>query len=474
MSKARFEVDSQGMRALHEGREPWRLVKELISNAFDEDARWCSVLIDSAGVNRTRVVVTDDGPGFANIADTWTLMGHTKKRSDPTVRGRFNIGEKEILSVAVSATITTGKKRVRFPERGGRIVGTIKTPVTGAKIECILPWSRQVADETTKALALILPPRHIGYHLNGKLMPYREPVATAEATLETVIQDSPAEPLRRTRRRTTIELHPAHEGMLFEMGIPIQDLECPYLVNVMQKVPLPPNRDIVKDSYLQDIYALVLNATAGDLHDEQSSDTWVRVAVEDKDITREAVQAVMDKRYGDRVALWSSDYRSNEAAQHAGYEIVHPKTLSPTERASMEQVGLQHTSDIFPTSYGDAEPVLRKDWTPGMVAVEAYAKRLYEALYGKNLVVSFVRMKNNRNAAWFSPGSVTFNLSVNGPRWFEGIRPDTTSLLIHEYGHNEGNGHDAVHHLEVERLAGMTVHLALERPEIFRVEIARG
>ncbi len=467
MNKARFEVDTQGMRELQAGREPWQLVKELVSNAWDEDSRHCFVGLLPAGNNRTNLIVSDDGPGFANLADAWTLMAHTTKRLDPTVRGRFNIGEKEILSVAIKATITTGKRRVTFPEKGGRVVGTIKTPVKGAVIECTLPWGRQTAETAATMLRRLLTPEHIEYRVNGEQVAYRKPQQTITATLETVIQASQGDPLRRTRRLTTIELHSAQQGVLYEMGIPVQDIECPYLVNVMQKVPMPPNRDVVRDAYLQDIYTAVLNATAGDLHDDQASTTWVRQAVEDKDIAHEAVQAVMDKRYGDKVALWSSDHRSNEAAQHAGYEIVHPRTLSPTERASMEQVGLQHTSDIFPTSYGDAEAVPCKDWTPGMVAVEAYAKRLFLSLCCQALVVSFVRMKNNRNAAWFSPGSLTFNLSVNGPRWFETIRPETTSLLLHEYGHTDGHGHDAAHHLKVEALAGKAVHLALERPEIF-------
>ena len=66
--------------------------------------------------------------------------------------------------------------------------------------------------------------------------------------------------------------------MIGEMGIPVQETDCPWTIDVSIKVPLSPQRDAIKDTYLQDLYAEVLNTVADDLTEDQVSDTWVKVA----------------------------------------------------------------------------------------------------------------------------------------------------------------------------------------------------
>ena len=249
--KARFEVDTKGMRALHAGREPWQLVKELIANSWDEPtASECLVSLKSIGPRKARLDVYDNGVGFAKIEDAWTLMGHTPKRMSPTVRGRFNIGEKEILCVADWAQVKTAGKTITFPKTGGRSVRN-GTEDKGTLVSCILPWGPRQVEETVARLARLLPPKGMTFIISGNHVPYQEPLKTAEATLETVLQASLTDCIRITRRKTTVEIYRGNgKGELFEMGIPVQSIECKYLVNVMQKVPLPPNRDVVRDSYL--------------------------------------------------------------------------------------------------------------------------------------------------------------------------------------------------------------------------------
>ena len=115
----RFTVDTLGMRQLHQQRQPEQLVKELVQNVFDEkEASNCEVTIqrEEAGA---RVIVEDDGLGFSNVSDAYTLMGDTAKRMDPERRGRFNMGEKEVLCVATWATVETVGSTVEFPEGRG-------------------------------------------------------------------------------------------------------------------------------------------------------------------------------------------------------------------------------------------------------------------------------------------------------------------------------------------------------------------
>lgn len=466
--KERFEVSTEGMRALQSGREPWQLVKELVSNAWDETTTVCEVELASISPRKARLIVRDDGSGFANVNDAWTLMGHTPKRLNPTVRGRFNIGEKEILSVADEATIRTAGKIIRFPKSGGRFVRRDKAPFQGTEIACILPWGTRQVESTIAKLKMLLVPKGMQYRVNGQSLMWHEPQQTIGTTLETVLQDAPNEPMRSTRRKTTLELYPTEQGMLYEMGIPIQPIDCPYLVNVMQKVPMPPNRDVVRDSYLQDIYTAVLNATAESLTDDDVSATWVRTGVEDKEVDPEAVKTVMGKRYGDKVALWSTDSRANERAIESGYELVHGRTLSPTERQAMESVGLQHSSDIFPTNWGVAEDYPEGNWTEEMRQIVAYAKRLYKELTGKELSVSMYKFPKSDVGADFANGHLRFNISRLGKQWFEGITPQVTSLLLHEFAHTNGTGHNWQFDKQLETLAGKAVHLALNKPEVFR------
>ena len=467
MMKPRFEVSTEGMKALQSGRQPWQLAKELVSNAWDETTTLCEVELTSISPRKAKLIVRDDGAGFVNINDAWTLMGHTDKRLNPNVRGRFNIGEKEIISIADQATIRTAGKIIRFPKTGGRTTATDKNPFKGTEIICIVAWGTKQVETTVSKLGELLVPAGMKYIVNGKQYTWKEPKMVIDATLDTVLQDEPNEPLRTTRRKTTLEIYQADQGMLYEMGIPIQPIECPYLVNVMQKVPMPPNRDVVRDSYLQDIYTVVLNATAPEIQD--SSATWVRTAVEDKDVQPEAVKEVMKQRYGENVALWSTDSHANEKALRAGFELVHARTLSHGERQSFESIGLAHSSSIFPTHCETPNDIPREKWTTGMIAVADYAKRLAKALIGMDIGVTFYSDMRIGGAGNYGNGHLSFNIAKLGYKWFDVIDPDVTSLILHELSHQNADNHEYKFYGSLERLAGKAVHLALDQPQLFIV-----
>jgi hypothetical protein len=471
-NKQRFEVDTAGMKALQAGREPWQLAKELVANCWDEPtATKCEVSLKSLEPRKAQLVVYDDGIGFNKVSDAWTLMGHTVKRGDPTVRGRFNIGEKEILSVAISAVVHTSGKVISFPQSGGRYVKDFKRPFKGTQVSCLLAWGNRQVDNTVAKLKELLPPKNITYTVNGETIPSREPMQITEATLDTIIQDAPNEPIRPTRRKTNIELYYVNgKGTLYEMGIPIQEIQCPYLVNVMQKVPMPPNRDVVRDSYLQDIYKAILEATVENLPQEQAAETWVRTAIEDKDINPETVKTAMDKRFGENVVLWSSDSLANERATEAGYEVVHGRTLSEAERNAMQGVGLTHSSMKFGLDFASATYLDDNELTDGMRSVSNYVKNLARELLGVKANVSFYKMKNGYAAATWDKltQTLSFDVAKLGKAWFENIRPQVTKLILHELSHVEGNGHDYQYINSLAKLSGKAVHLALEKPEVFK------
>jgi len=234
---------------------------------------------------------------------------------------------------------------------------------------------------------------------------------------------------------------------------------------------MPPNRDVVRDSYLQDIYRIVLEATVESLPEDQAAATWVRTAIEDKEISPETVKTAMEKRFGDKAVLWSSDLRANERALEAGYQVVHGRTLSGAEQQTMSNVGLVHSSDKFSLGFGTAEHVPQSDWTEGMVKVTEYAKRLSGELLGKPCNIQMYRLPNGEAVAdWDrSTNTLGFNVSRLGKSWFNEINYAITGLLLHEFSHSDGQAHDYIYYKNLERLAGKAVHLALEKPEVFKI-----
>ena len=338
----RFAVSHLGMREIHGDRPPWQLVKELIQNVFDEApaAGECHVTLQASPQEPelTLLEVTDDGPGFADIADAWTLLKPTPKRMDPNKRGRFNLGEKEVLSVALEARVETAGHTVDFPRLGSRLHAP-NTRERGTCLTALMPWNAAQRMELQARLRRFRP-TDCRLFINGREVPPRTPVKTWPANLPTVLQAGPGEPLRRTTRNTTLHFLEPEEfesGWLYEMGIPIQPIACQWDIDVQQKVPMPPNRDTVGEAYLQDIYAETLNAFQQDLAPEQFGAAWIDTAIEDARVQPTAVRQLVKGRYGDRPVFTGPDRDANLHAAEAGHSLIHPNSLSATERERFKQ-----------------------------------------------------------------------------------------------------------------------------------------
>ena len=440
----RLAVSTQGMRELHAGRAPWSLAKELIQNSWDEspETTVCTVevkpLVKGRKEERSRTVitVTDDGPGFADIRDAYTLMGSTPKRGDPAKRGRFNVGEKEIISVATEATIATVGRTVVFPASGGREVKRNRRK-RGTEVTVVMPWSVSKRQELVDMLRRFRP-TDCRLVVNGDEVPRREPVVSRRATLTTVLQSGPGEPMRSTARQTVIDILEPLDGerWLYEMGIPIQPIDLAYDVDVQQKVPMPPNRDTVNKTYLRDISAEVLNATHPLLDDDDFADSWVRTAIEDERIEQAAVKTTVEKRYGDRVAMWSSYPDANMRAAESGYEILHPRSMSPEERTHMRDLGgLVSANDLFGNGAAAVpEPVQSNTVQRGFASwVVDLASRC-----GLEAKVAFIRAKTTVLAdctANSRTPTVRFNVYHLTDEWFARRGPDQLELVVHELAH---------------------------------------
>jgi hypothetical protein len=246
-----FEVDHKGLAKLVAGRGKEFIIFELFQNAADEDGVTGIHMAMEPVPNSPFVTVrvADNSPeGFHDISHAYTLFAESKKKADATKRGRFNLGEKLVLALFETATITTTKgqvefangKRTNYPRRK-RDIGTI--------FEGRLRMTRDEYAQVCEAVHRLIIPPGIEVTFNGVRLAPSKPMHIFETTLGTVIGDAEGN-LRPSRRKTAVEIHEG-EGAIYEMGIPVVETDLPVRVNVMQKVPLNTDRDNVTPSFLR-------------------------------------------------------------------------------------------------------------------------------------------------------------------------------------------------------------------------------
>ena len=446
----RFEVSESGMRELNSSRLPWDLVKELIQNAWDEPyATECRVAVEpQPDGNATKVTVHDNGSGFSDIADAYTLMGYTEKRLDPAKRGRFNIGEKDVISVAIEAEVETVGYTVTFPRSGSREVST-HSRAKGTVVRVLMPWDKQQSDELIAMLQRFRAPANYCLFVNDCEVPHARPKAKRYVTLQTIVQDAPDKPMRAAQRPA--EIHFAEppdadsERWLYEMGIPVQTIECPWDVDVMQKVPMGQQRNAVSEAYLNRIYAEALNATHGMLEPDEFGSQWVKRAIEHPQITPEAVRSTVKGRYGSTKAVFATlDGDANLRASEAGYGVANPGGLSKKEIETLRKnAGVKDSDEAFPTP-----PPARGFYEPEPGTDQArFAEWVTEMAGYCNLTatVRYFNEPDNTRLADCSASTTTPTLRFNAARLGETFfqQPygsiEHWDLLFHELGHALSN-----------------------------------
>src|SRR5262249_14559522 len=122
MTKQWFDVDRAGLGRQAEEHGKGRLIGELVQNALDEPGvRQIAVTLALVpGRPLADLTVEDDSPeGFRDLTHAYTLFAESYKRGNPEQRGQYNFGEKLVLAVCESASISTTKGTVVFdPDEG--------------------------------------------------------------------------------------------------------------------------------------------------------------------------------------------------------------------------------------------------------------------------------------------------------------------------------------------------------------------
>ncbi len=471
------------------------LAKELVSNAFDEESVSkveITLHMEEEGtyppdkLRHTVLIVEDDGDGFADLKDAYTLYGWTRKRENPRTRGRFNVGEKEIVALASHAEIQTTSGWVEW-HGDERLQGDEGRP-NGTLVLLHLPWTEEELNKTVEKLKQLIPPEDKTYLVNDEEIPHRKPIKTFTAQLATVLLKG--NQLAPTARKTEVHIYNPRLSTsvdlenepptLLEMGIPVQDIDTPWHIDVQQKIPLSPHRNAVTPGYLQDVYAEALNVMASGMTEEQVSASWVDKAMTDKRCDDKTVLAVSRKRYPDTV-LWSPDKLANETARDKGFNVLHSRGIDKEVLTRLKSAGMQTTHEQFGVAWAkdgeeDAKPtfevIAEEDWMPGMLQMKRFIESLGIELLGFSPHVSYERIKDIRNLDWCASwGNRTLHFFVNklAKNFFDGLGAEQMSIILHEFSHH-GPGdepHDVKFRDRLEDLAGKATLAALEFPELF-------
>lgn len=442
-------VDRRGLRQILAQKGKARTLLEIPANALDTEATEISIRFEQADGVAVLTVTDDDPNGFASLVDSYTLYAPSTRKGDAEKRGRFGLGDKEVLALCEEATIKSTSGTVVFDGKGRR--QTKAKREAGSEIVATLKMTKPEAKEFERLVRSLLIPAGVKVELNGDPLPQREPVRSFSASLPTVLTDEEGN-LRPTSRKTKVEIHeviPGEQATIYELGMPVVEHEGRWHVNVQQKVPLNSDRDNVPPAYLRKLRTAVLDATVDLIDNDDANAVWVRDAF--ASASDEAQREVIRERYGDKVVVFDpSDKEASKRAQDAGYLVIGGRSLNKEEWEAVKKQNLiPAAGKVFPSGVlrgpeGKDAEVPEDKWTDGMKRVAAYAREVGHYLLGITPTVVVERADiGERYGATFGPaGVLTLNLTRLSHAWFNS--PDqqkVDSLLIHEFAHHRALDH---------------------------------
>lgn len=482
-----FTVDKAGLAKLIDKRGKAFAIFELIQNAWDTRAENVRVTITPlAGKPYAVVEVEDDDPeGFSKLSHAFTLFAESEKKQHADKRGRFNLGEKLVLSLCTEAEIRTTKGVVTFDKDGRSSSNQFAAcRERGSIFKGTMRMTRAEYEEVIAAVQTLLPPATNVTTVNGAPLAPRVAVRTFECTLPTEIGDDDGY-MRKSARKTTVSLHEVREGevaSIYEMGIPVVETGDKWHVNVHQRVPLNIDRDNVTPAYLRELRTYVLNeAFALVRGEDDATAAWVRDAAGDPRVAPEAFKAVFKERFGDKPVVYDpTDLEGNKLATSRGYNVISGGALSAGEWKNVRATGAalpagQVTPSPKPFS-PDGSPLKMipyDRWSDAMRDIARFASALGSEVLDAPVSVEIANDVGWPFAACFGKRRLTFNAGRLGHAWFgRGRRdPDVLRLVIHELAHHYASDHlSREYHDALCKVGARVAIVALEQPELFETD----
>lgn len=436
-----FEIDKKGLQQVQSEKDKFFIIKELVSNSFDEDITVCKFWVHKNTQHKSYISCLDNSKdGFRDLKDSYTMFAPSYKKGIVEKRGRFNVGEKFALAMFKYAHIKSTTGSVKFLDDGSRKRSSIRT-VEGTEFygELKLSWDEII--ELKDKARTIIPPLGVKYSVNNEIINRPHTYKSFTENLPTVVSDDEGN-LVRSSRNTNIELFKTDKHFIYEMGIPVVETDIGFSINVDQKIPLNKDRDNVSPSYLKKLKTYVLNHTSSELTEEQSKSSWVTEALEDADVN--AVKDVVESRYGeDAVVFDMSDSEANKKAFADDVNVItggsfNSKVWDNIKRAREEHQDFARPSGSVgkyasPTLTGGATEI--SEYTDGMKEVIDYAKELHLYLFNSSCSVSI--HNGNGALATYGRGNLQFSYKMLGKKWFDlaNNKQRILELIIHEFGH---------------------------------------
>src|SRR5215831_17998177 len=242
-----FDVCRAGLGKQAEEHGKGRLIGELVQNALDEQGV-TQIAVSLAlvpGRPLADFTVEDDAPeGFRDLSHAYTLFAESYKRGNPEQRGQYNFGEKLVLAVCESASISTTKGTVLFTDEG-RIEKPRQKRERGSVFQGRIKMTREEYPQVCDYMRSLLLPENVVVTFNGDRLLPRKPLRTFEASLETLAADDQGVMRPRVRKTQVgvFEALPGEVPSLYELGLPVVETGDRWHISVQQKVPLNRDRD---------------------------------------------------------------------------------------------------------------------------------------------------------------------------------------------------------------------------------------
>ncbi len=439
-------VSMDGFGQLMASRPKVAVLYDLIQNAIDEDVKTVDVKLESISGRRgrARLTVEDDSPeGFADLTDAYTMYKPSKKKGDPTKRGRFNEGEKFVLSQCDSATITTTTGTVMFDD-DGRTTSRATRPC-GSVFDGIVRWTQDDVEEVLKAVQHLLVPEGVTVTINGSVMVGREPIKRIMGISLPTIRVSESGVFRPTSRSTCVDVvrvDPTNgeKPHIYEMGIPVVEIDTPWHINVDQKVPLNRDRDNVTPAYRRTLLGAVLEETHGLLDEEETSAVWVTDAI--PGANEDTVKSVMDTRHGEGWVIGTpSDREADKNAIAHGYQVVNGGSYTRDVWTAVRETeaAVSSATDFSLKPKGNiSDPKLATGWKAEQI--QEYCKKAVRHLLDKDMKIE-VYDDGRLVAGLHNPSRILINLAHMQRSTTEWLNLQLDDLLIHECAHEFSGDH---------------------------------
>lgn len=446
------------------------IARELLANAFDEEAREIIFTMEEAFTEQFPrqfvIKICDNDPeGFDNIDDMFTLFRRTKKVDDTQVRGRFNHGEKGVLSLCNRAILTSTKGTVIFNPDGSRTVDeTIRTE-RGSDLKFWVDLDEQEFAYLSNYINYIKIPPYVKVIYLGKEYRYEKPLFKIPATLQTWKSDQK----RPYYKNTEVYIYPKMDGeaYILELGIPIQRINYLYSVDIRQKVPLDTKRNAVKSSYLEDLYGQLGNHefVIEKIEDDDLGEDFVAITLSSSKLNDESAVKLVERKMGSKKLMIANpfDQKANEKAVVHGYTLIQSRDVPKASREAIKNAGVKTTSEAFKVNLVDSVMVPRTKWTDGMRWNEEFAKRFAKFAIHRAITVHYHDNPECSESASYGAGNLKYNVGTLGKGFFDADAKieDMSSLLIHELAHDSKEENQLPHSSafikELERIAGEMV-----------------